>query len=458
MVTDLRDWYSAVETILTKVSTLDYGNDADKAAAPNIGNCYLAIDTGKLYLCFSTGVWTELPLTPPNWLEDDPTDGELEKAPTSNWAYDHEVATTAIHGVGTGTISSVSTANKTIYVDKAATGDADGTSWTDAFTTIQAAVDSLEDVIIHAYTIRVRKGATPYRETVYLNSNPAVNPAHLILGSLAIEGEFYLQGDCEANVGGAGEITDTGAFGDVLVGDKVYVLDLNGANGRAQDYEVCTVDDISNAPDRIGTDGTKTPTTNWKYVIVRTEISGSDDGTDGGTARDECFKLLSIKNITVNGFYLTFSDYRVGECKNSRSCFFDYCIIDNCDDGFLSAVQSNIEVRYCGFSNIVQLCMYSESLSSLYGRYCGFDVDAGTILFGDLGALLYITFSYFDVGDYGINIQHGAIGYVRRCVISANVGTGVYARYNSVSHFSLSTNSATTPEDPVGTVEGSYIG
>ncbi|GAJ11060.1 unnamed protein product, partial [marine sediment metagenome] len=198
----------------------------------------------------------------------------------------HKDLTTGVHGVGAGTIGSVSTANKTIRVDKAATGEGDGTSWTDAFTTIQDAVNSLEDIILHAYIITVRKGATPYREQVELNSLPAVNPSHLILGSLTIEGEYYWYGDCEVNVGGAGEITDTGAFADVLVGDKVFILDRNGANNRAQDCEFCVVDDISNVPNRIGTDGMKTPTTKWKYVVVRTEISGSDDGTNGGTARD----------------------------------------------------------------------------------------------------------------------------------------------------------------------------
>lgn len=35
---------------------------------------------------------------------DTPVNGDLEHAPSSNWAYDHAVATTGIHGVGAGTI------------------------------------------------------------------------------------------------------------------------------------------------------------------------------------------------------------------------------------------------------------------------------------------------------------------------------------------------------------------
>ena len=38
------------------------------------------------------------------YLEDTPTDGETGKAPTSNWAYDHNAATTGVHGAGSNTL------------------------------------------------------------------------------------------------------------------------------------------------------------------------------------------------------------------------------------------------------------------------------------------------------------------------------------------------------------------
>lgn len=59
---DLPDWYSWVEAILTRVSTLDHGADAAKSADPNAGDCYLATDTNKFYVCFAGGVWTDLTL------------------------------------------------------------------------------------------------------------------------------------------------------------------------------------------------------------------------------------------------------------------------------------------------------------------------------------------------------------------------------------------------------------
>ncbi len=139
----------------------------------------------------------------------------------------HTALSTGVHGVGTGTVGSVSTANKTIYVDKAATGAADGTSWTDAFTTIQAAVDSLEDIILHTYTTKVRKGATPYREIVYLNSNPTVYPAHQILGRLYVQGEYYWYGQCQA-IGG-------------LANDLIANCDTTWVDGSGGDV-TCTAD------------------------------------------------------------------------------------------------------------------------------------------------------------------------------------------------------------------------
>jgi len=403
----------------------------------------LVDDTGRLII------------DPSAILEDDPTDGETEKAPTSNWAHDHEVATTGVHGVGTGTIGSVSTANKTIYVDKAATGEADGTSWTDAFTTIQAAVDSLEDIILHAYTITVRKGATPYRETVYLNSNPAVNPSHSILGSLTIEAEYYWYGDCEANVGGAGEITDTGAFADVAVGDKVYILDLNGANGRAQDYELCTVDDISNAPDRIGTDGAKTPTTNWKYVIVRTEISGSDDGTDGGTARGNCVSHAVISNVYLDGFYMTFSDSYVIMWNACTRCYWRYSICKDCDRGVLSEGNSTINATYIGIFDTEIYGVRQSHGGKMTITY--FATNANYALEFAYGAVGECTYWCLASGANGARCQHNGIIYMNYGTILNSVTNGLIVLHNSCIYTYRVTNSATTPETPAGTVEGACI-
>ena len=344
--------------------------------------------------------------------------------------------------------ASASTADKTIYVDKAAAGTADGTSWTDAFTTIQSAVDSTEKIIAHAYTIKVRAGATPYRETVELTS-------HLITGALDIEGEYYWQGDCEANAGGAGEITDTGAFTDVEVGDSVYLLDKNGADDRANDYEVCTVDDISNIPNRIGTDGAKTPTTKWKYVIVRTEVSGSDDGTDDGTARDYLFTGVNIANVTITGFLGTFSDLDAVDVLFCKNWTLQNNILLDCDRGIRVRSYSGCAILYCavvGGTWAVNITLRSDGRV----QYC-------VLVGSDFGLILESMssgtghHSIITTSTNGIMCKENSFCYMYLGFITSAVSKGIVAYYNSAVKLLLSTNSGTTPETPAGTTEGAYI-
>jgi hypothetical protein len=117
-----------------------------------------------------------------------------------------------------------------VYVDSAATGAADGTSWTDAFTTIQAAINSLPVVLEHAVTIYVRKGSTAYAENITIQQIVGK-------GSLTIRGEYYWYGECAA----AATPSDTkfnltatdGA--QIAAGDSVLIRD-----GYA-DYVISTV-------------------------------------------------------------------------------------------------------------------------------------------------------------------------------------------------------------------------
>jgi len=386
-------------------------------------------------------------------------DVDAEEAARITADTDHAALTTGVHGVGPGTIASVSTGNKTIYVDKAATGAADGTSWADAFTTIQAAVDSLEDIILHAYTIKVRKGATPYRETVYLNSNPAVNPGHSILGSLTIEAEYYWYGDCEANVGGAGEITDTGAFADVAIGDHVFLLDCSGANDRAQDYELCTVDDISNAPNRIGTDGTKTPTTNWKYVIVRTEISGSDDGTDGGTARDFCFYLIGINNVNIYGFYLTFADTDAVWYTNCRNVKLYYFIAKNTDGGVVATDNSTLIVYYAYIdSDSWEACFNIRSRSHGQLVYAALNATILAIRTYNMSSIAVTRAYMFGTAThYAVLARGNSFITVYYSTITNGYPTGLFSLFNSIITDYALTNNAPTPRNPAASTEGAYI-
>lgn len=445
----------------------------------------------------------------------------------------HANLSTGTHGVGTGTVSSVSTANKNIYVDKEAGGSANGTSWTDAFTTIQAAIDSMEDIIIHAYTVYVRDGTkktgtadentlnhlvddassqfvagdvgkrvfnitdgtwgvvgsfidagdlgivdeagaaldlfpagneayviepTPYRETVYLNSLPATNPAHLILGSLTIRAEHYWYAACDAQAN-AGEILDASAdFSNVEVGDRVMVLDVNGAGGAGQDYEYGTVDDISQVASHIvRTTLTKTPTTNWKYVITKTEISGSDDGLEAGTARDAIIENKMLHYVTINGFLLTFSDLYALEFEGSKLNAVNGCIFDACDYGIRVRGGASIDVYYLLFETTTMSIVGADLAKA--GVFYVVAEGTSTSLFFYRACWSYVRYSFLHNTSKGYRLENGAHGYIRQTTIHNDVTTGLYARQNSTIKDGGSViNNATTPEDPVGTSDNPYIG
>lgn len=463
------------------------------------------------------------PMTDPaniveGWLFYDSTDDRL--------AYRNASQTLALPNISVG--------NKTIYVDKEATGNADGTSWTDAFTTIQAAIDCIEDIIVHAYTIYVRDGTkktgtadsnvanklhdtgefvatttwagrrvfnvddgtwgvvsardsddqlsivdtagaaldlfpdgdeayviepTPYRETVYLNSLPATNPAKLISGSLTIRAEYYWYGDCDTQAN-AGEILDaTADFTGVEVGDRVFVIDLNGANGRNQDYEVGTVDDISQiGSDIVRTTLTKTPTANWKYTIAKTEISGSDDGLDSGTARSYCFNLRTIDNVELNGFLLTFSDSHCILAESARALDVNGAIVFDCDNGIRYQTGSDgyVYYSYIKVYGYYALTAYPKA-GRLQSYYCVFDAPSYYVVSAREMSQIMCQYCYIDNGSRGVLAWGFSYLSFNYGTISGNATIGAYARNNSSISLYLTTNSGVTPEDPAGTTEGAYI-
>lgn len=166
----------------------------------------------------------------------------------------------------TGKASST-TATQSIYVDKAATGSANGTSWTNAFTTIQAAVYSLPAIINHDVTIYVRKGSTAYNETVTIKRIVAG-------GSITIRGELYWINTIASAGSGSGKFNVNAADTGIHAGDRVLLMHYTGTVGSSviDDAFIDTVASVSGTEITLTTRTSDTFTTSWRYVIVRTEI------------------------------------------------------------------------------------------------------------------------------------------------------------------------------------------
>lgn len=180
--------------------------------------------------------------------------------------------------------ASSTTATQNIYVDSAATGAGTGADWTNAFTTLAAARDSLPAIINHDVVIFVRKGASAYDESVVFN-NVVAN------GSITIRGEYYWNNSIASAGSSAGKFNVNGADTGIQAGDKVFLMKFTGAVGssRPDDAFVDSVASVNGTEITLTTRASDTFTTSWYYVIVRTEI-----------------KSITVKsdNVDLSGLYV----------------------------------------------------------------------------------------------------------------------------------------------------------
>lgn len=368
---------------------------------------------------------------------------------------------------------------QSIYVDKAATGNGTGVDWTNAFTTITAAVDSLPAIINHAVTIYVRKGATPYRETVTVQRV-------ISGGSLTIRGEYYWSNQAASN-STANRLVKAAAddFTNVEVGDRVYLLQYSGtyAASVVSNSYVGTVTNVDNKASgyvTISMGSSITPTAGWHYVICKTEISGSDNGTT--PTRAFCFDIRSSTNIY--GLILTLPSACAINCTGGNPNIY-CCILETGErSGIYIKGKSIVGYVYnCSITGVAHSAgtsyptgVVSEG-ASCFIRYCRVlqTTTAGhTPLMGALSQG-YAKIEYCDLRSLqystsGSGIYSGLSGVVQLYFSrikghdgSNKLGTGIFALSGSQVQQSDNTIDATTvttaktPANWAATTDGSYI-
>lgn len=204
--------------------------------------------------------------------------------------------------------ASSTTATQSIYVDSAATGDGTGVDWTNAFTTIQAAVNSLPAIINHAVTIYVRKGSTAYAEATLQRVVAA--------GSITIQGEYYYNSTVASAGSGAGKFNVHASHsGLVQVGDRVLMIKYSGTVGASKpsDAFLDTVASVDGTEVTLTTRTTDEFTTSCQYVIVRTKCGA--------------ITVTNTDNITIQGLNVVTSAYQAITITNSQ-LMLDSVVVD----------------------------------------------------------------------------------------------------------------------------------
>jgi hypothetical protein len=347
-----------------------------------------------------------------------------------------------------------------VYVDSAATGTGDGTSWTDAFTTIQAAIDSLPVVLEHAVTIYVREGASAYAETLTVQQIVGK-------GSLTIRGEYYWHGNCAAASTPSTTKFNTAAHTDganIEVGDLILVTSSFGGAGTYTYYNYTTVKGVVDKGSNIyeielnaASDWGNISASDY-YTVVKTKINGYL--TVSNSKRVSLYGLSIDKNSSSNYAVMLTAGAVINAiyyCFLTASSGFGGVSVDGLSSvtelracylygTYPAAVSLNSNIRFNFTGNTDSGCCVLASKTS------GIGIDASR---GSL-AVLYrcILYAPSGVGAYASRVS--GITAVR-VTIPTGTTTGLKARY--VSSFDISTcnNQATTPVDPTGTIESSYI-
>jgi len=169
------------------------------------------------------------------------------------------------------TRASSTSVNLTLYVYKDATGTGDGSTKANGFTTFAAAYATLPEIIAHAITIIMCKGATAYTENISVQRIVGA-------GSITIRAEYYWYGTNASSKTGKFDLGtgDTG-YADraqISAGDTVWMTKWTSTVLASAPLEsfTDTVASVDGAEVTLTTNSAKALTTAWTYQIAKTVI------------------------------------------------------------------------------------------------------------------------------------------------------------------------------------------
>lgn len=337
-----------------------------------------------------------------------------------------------LDGFDSADFASRTASDLTLYVYEDATGDADGSSKANGFTTLQAAIDAIPDVAQNV-TIIVSKGSTNY-----LGDTTTIQKASV--KSLTIQGEFYAYEACDSNAV-AGKVVDASAdFSDFEVGDRVVCTKYRGTVGASaiEDYFYSTITEIGEGYIQTSEE-TKVPTTGWKYLINQTVFDGNNGSTNCITVSSTPIIITGVSHSNSSGRFVSSGDAVAATLAYVIVSDTRGAIVAQISQHFYVSSSAIINLRatgYCvlgtyGVSIYSQNTVYSgANLTNTIGIGSGANSTGSDIWYCGLFGLLY--------GTYGdISTQSALTG----CYIDSTCTYGAYG-YN-ITLVSCTNNAAT---------------
>lgn len=321
-----------------------------------------------------------------------------------------------------GDYASKTESDLTLYVYEDATGDADGSSKANAYTTLQAAIDAIPDVAQNV-TVIVCKGSTNY-----LGQTTTIQKASV--KSLTIRGEFYAYEACDANAV-AGKVVDASAdFSDFEVGDRVVCTKYSGTVGESgiKDYFYATITEVGSGYIQTSEE-TKVPTTGWKYLINQTVFDGNvssrvitlqdtmckvlgvtfENSTSTPVLKSGTASSLSLEKIIVRSSRGIFVSSAMG-LYVLNSAFISMSVETPIFDVYSGLATAEASIYNCifDFASASSKSVYSRLASAINLVYCGFFSGTSAAYCDSPNSKIYLKSCYIastvTYGTYGYNI------------------------------------------------------
>jgi len=319
-----------------------------------------------------------------------------------------------------------------IYVDSAAAGSGTGVDWTNAFTTLTAALASLPTIIETAITIYVRKGASAYVEA------PIVSQI-VGKGSLKIQGEYYWNGQCAAaSTPSTTKFNLTSTSGaNIAIGDQIMVTSGSGGSGAYKYFTRTTVKGVVDKGSNV-----------WEVELTSALDSGNIGTTEYYTiAKTQITGVWFVKNssvVSIYGLYLN---------SVARTISVD--------------TVGALYIAYSFIETTTNFAWFVESGGLITSEACYIGATTGTAAYTSIGGTIRAGYSASTVSVYSskypLGAAYGSLVYVSQAIvhINANFGIGVQAQKGAYFFLAVATiviTSGVTSTTGFQNVEGATVG